>query len=225
MMTKKREMAEWILDFFRRAKVDAGQIIMFRTVQNKLLELNPKERDLFTPVANELIENGYFTYEKGVSQALRLTAKGRDYIYNPSSELDCCNEKQNLTPIQAQYLDNWHKSFVHYTNSLLSTIMGLEVMPQATDEDKKGLGLLKVILLGTDVHEIEKELAAGNVKKSTIDKIAMLNQQLADICLEHIQMSPLVREFWKQMAHLKIESDKNAELIRLNALRIRVGEG
>lgn len=27
-------------------------------------ELNPRERDLFVSVANELIENGYFTYEE-----------------------------------------------------------------------------------------------------------------------------------------------------------------
>lgn len=224
MMMKKREMAEWILDFFRRAKVDAGQIIMFRTVQNELHKLNPKERDLFVPVANELMKNGYFTYEEGTLQALRLTQKGREYIYNPSAELDCCYENQNLTLPQAQYIDNWHKSFVNFRNSLLSTIMGLETLPQATDEDRKCLELLKFTLLGSDVQKIEKDLAAGNVKKSTIDKIAKLNQQLADICLEHIQMSPLAREFWKQMARLKIESDKNAELMRLNALRIRVGE-
>ena len=221
-MTKKREMAEWILDFFRRAKADAGQIIMFRTVQNKLLELNPKERDLFTPVANELIENGYFTYEEGTPQVLRLTGKGREYIYNPSSELDCCYDKQNLTLPQAQYMDNWYKSFVNYRNSLLSTIVGLEALPQATEEDRKSLELLKFMLLGSDVQEIEKDLAAGNVKKNTIDKIAKLDQQLADVCLDHIQMSPLVREFWKQMVHQKIESDKNAELMRLSALRIRV---
>jgi hypothetical protein len=176
------------------------------------------------PVANELMENGYFTYEEGTLQALRLTEKGREYIYNPSAELDCCYENQNLTLAQAQYMDNWHKSFVNYRNGLLSTIIGLETLSQATEEDRKCLELLKFTLLGSDVLEIEKDLAAGNVKKSTIDKIAKLNQQLADICLEHIQMSPLVREFWKQMAYLKIESDKNAELMRLNALRIQVKE-
>ena len=64
MMTKKSEMAEWILDFFRRANVNAGEIILFRNVQNKLYELNPKERDLFVPVTSELIENGYLYIDK-----------------------------------------------------------------------------------------------------------------------------------------------------------------
>ena len=41
MITKKREMAEWILDFFRRANADAGHVVMMRNVQNKLYELNP----------------------------------------------------------------------------------------------------------------------------------------------------------------------------------------
>ena len=42
MMTKKSEMAEWILDFFRRAKVDVGQVILMRNIQNKLLLLSAK---------------------------------------------------------------------------------------------------------------------------------------------------------------------------------------
>lgn len=48
-----------------------------RNVQNKLHGLNPKERDMFVHVANELIENGYFTYEEGSPQVLRLTQKRR----------------------------------------------------------------------------------------------------------------------------------------------------
>ena len=96
-MTKKSEMAEWILDFFRRAKVDAGQIVMFRSIQHKLHELNPKERDLFVPVANELISNGYFTYEEDTPQCLRLTEKGRDYIYDPEAVLDCCQDRRKAT--------------------------------------------------------------------------------------------------------------------------------
>ncbi len=90
-------MAEWILDFFRKANVDAGQIIMFRSIQHKLYELNPKERELFVPVANELIDNGYFTYEEGTPQSLRLTEKGRDYIYNPEAMLDCCQDRRKAT--------------------------------------------------------------------------------------------------------------------------------
>lgn len=96
-MTKKSEMAEWILDFFRRAKVDAGQIIMFRSIQQKMYELSPKERELLVPVANELIDNGYFTYEEGTPQCLRLTEKGRDYIYDPEAVLECCQDRRKAT--------------------------------------------------------------------------------------------------------------------------------
>ena len=78
MMTRKREMAEWILDFFRRSGSEAGQIILFRVVQNSLDNLTSKERALFLPVVSELMENGYFTYEDGASQILRLTQKGFD---------------------------------------------------------------------------------------------------------------------------------------------------
>lgn len=224
MMTKKSEMAEWILDFFRRANVDAGQIIMFRVIQNRLLDLNPKERDLFTSVAKELITNGYFTYEEGPLQCLRLTTKGRDYIYNPGAVLDCCHDQWEPTKAQSQYLSNWHDNFTNYINSMLSAIAAFETMPTVTDEDKKGLAKLKHVLLATDVQDVERDLAAGNVKNSTIDKIVEISKQITEICMEHLQTSPIVREFLKQVIHLKIESDKQAELMRLSGLRIPVEE-
>lgn len=222
MMTKKREMAEWILGFFRRANVGAGQIIMMRNVQNKLIELNPKERDLFVLVANELIGNGYFTYEEGQPQCLRLTTKGYDYIYNPTAVLDCCYDQWEPTNAQLQYLSNWHDNFTNYISSMLSAIAAFETMPTVTEEDKQGLEKLKLVLLATDVNEVEKDLTVGNVKKSTIDKIVEINKRITEICLEHIQTSPVVREFLKQAIHLKIENDKQAEMMRLSALKIPV---
>lgn len=61
--------------------------------------------------------------------------------------------------------------------------------------------------------------------KNTLDKLAKLNKDLADTCLEHVQMNPLVREFWKQMSHIMIERDKESEKERLSALQIPVLEG
>ena len=124
--------------------------------------------------------------------------------------------------IQQEYLANWHDSFVNYTHSLLFTISSLMSLSEATEEDKKCFELLKLALHGSDVRDVEQDLANGSVKKSTLDKIEGLNKHLADICLDYIQISPLVREFWKQLAHLKIESDKNAELSRLRALQIPI---
>ena len=95
----------------------------------------------------------------------------------------------------------------------------------ATEGDKRGLDGIKLILNGRDVADVERDLAAGVVRKSTLDKIEKLNKDLADICLEHIQMNPLVREFWKQMVHIKIEQDKAGEQGRLDALQIPVIEG
>ena len=72
---------------------------------------------------------------------------------------------------------------------------------------------------------MERDLAAGVVRESTLDKIEKLNKDLADTCLEHVQMNPLVREFWKQLSHIKIERDKESEKRRLSALQIPVIEG
>lgn len=96
--------------------------------------------------------------------------------------------------------------------------------PEATEDDNRGLDAIKVILNGRDAADVERDLATGVVRKSTLDKIEKLNKDLADTCLEHIQMNPLVREFWKQMVHIKIEHDKAGEQERLAALQIPVIE-
>lgn len=75
--------------------------------------------------------------------------------------------------------------------------------PEATEEDKRGLESIRLILNGRDVADVERYLAAGVVRKSTLDKIEKLNKDLANTCLEHIQMNPLMREFWMQMVHIR----------------------
>ena len=130
-----------------------------------------------------------------------------------------------MISISRQYITNWHDSFVDYIGRLLGVVAGLMAWPEATEEDKMGLDGIRLILNGRDVSDVERDLAAGVVKKSTLDKIEKLNKDLADTCLEHIQMNTLVREFWKQMAHIKIERDKAGEQERLAALQIPVMEG
>lgn len=129
-----------------------------------------------------------------------------------------------MTP-QHQYITNWHNGFVNYFQSLLSVVTGLMACAEATEKDKKGLDAIKLILNGRDVADVERDLAAGMVKRTTLDKIEKLNKDLADACLEQIQMNPLVREFWKQMVHIKIEHDNAGEQERLAALQIPVVEG
>ena len=84
---------------------------------------------------------------------------------------------------------------------------------------------IMMILSGRDATNVERDLAAGIVKKSSLDIIENLNKDLANTCLEHIQINPLVCEFWKQMAHIKIERDKVGEQERMAALQIPVVEG
>lgn len=129
-----------------------------------------------------------------------------------------------LTFFQQQYLINWYNGFVNYIGSLLSVVMALMASPEANEEDKRALDIIKGILNSQDAADIERDLAAGVVRKSTLDKIAKLNKDLADTCIEHIPNNPLVREFLKQMVHIKIERDKAGEQERLAALQIPVRE-
>lgn len=214
-------MAEWVLDFFRRAKVDAGQIVMMRSVQNKLIELSPKERELFVPVANELIEHGYFSYEEGTPQVLRLTEKGRDYIYSPDADLDCCND-DNLTPAQARYIENWHDSFVKWVNGVLGIIESLSLLPTTTEEDIQALNLCKTILNGFEVGMVEQSLSDGKVTNGVLNSIEELNKRLVDTITEHLKTDAIVKVFLKRICYLKIEQEKSAEEMRLGMLRIPV---
>ena len=52
--------------------------------------------------------------------------------------------------------------------------------------------------------------------KSMLDKIERFNKDLAGVFLDRIQMNYLVREFWMQMAHIKIEHEKANEKARLS---------
>lgn len=216
MITKKSEMAEWIFDFFRRSKSDTGHITMMRTIQNKLLELNPRERGLFVPVANELIANGYLTYEEGTPQCFRLTQKGREYIYSPGAELKCCQDK-DTTPSQEQYIAQWHQNFTAYINGLKTFISKMLQLPEGTEEDKRSLARCLQIVSGSDAQDVEKALGEGTISKSIITKVEDLSKALVDEAVEHLQTDVLVKEFWRNFSYLKIEQETKE---RMNALRL-----
>lgn len=82
---------------------------------------------------------------------------------------------------QQEYLSNWHDSFVNYVNQILATIASVEMSSQATDEDKRGFEMVKVLFRGKDVQDVERDLAEGVVRQSTLDKIEKLNKDLGDI--------------------------------------------
>ena len=220
-MTKKSEMAEWILDFFRRAKVDSGEILMFRNLQLSQQQLNPKERSLFLSVMNELLEHGYFTFEQEPIQCLRLTEKGYKYIYDESAVLDCCNDPI-LTTAQAQYLSSWHQSFVDYISYLKIFVQTLMQNTEVSEEDKSSLQRCLYILDGKDVHDVERSLSEGKVASSTLDKVEKIYKDLVDIAIDQIKTGELAKKFLKTLIYVKIDQEKTAERMRLGRLNIEV---
>jgi len=87
-------MAEWIFDFFRNNNCRANEIVLFPGVMVAVAKLSPKEKELFTATANELISYGYMSFEQSPTQCLRLSLKGEDYIYDTDAVLDCCGESK-----------------------------------------------------------------------------------------------------------------------------------
>lgn len=127
-----------------------------------------------------------------------------------------------MTSIQRQYIANWHDSFVGYIRQYETFIAALIALPEATDEDKKVLDRVKLMLHGKDAQDVEKDLAEGTVSKSTLDKIEKLNKDITDVAIEQLKTDAVAKEFLKRLTHLKIEQDKKAEELRLLALNINI---
>ena len=123
---------------------------------------------------------------------------------------------------QQQYLSNWHDSFVNYVNQILATIASVEMSSQATDEDKRGFEMVKVLFRGKDVQDVERDLAEGVVRQSTLDKIERIDKEFADILVDHVDTIPLRKQLLKQLLHRVVENNKAEEEMRLNALNIPV---
>lgn len=110
-MTKK-EIAEWIFDYFRKSKCRAGHVVMFNHIMmDSSIQMSPVDRDMVIPVAEELIENGYFTFEESRPQCFRLTEKGYKYIYDPNAVLDCCFESDIANEPVVVETNHWLNSY------------------------------------------------------------------------------------------------------------------
>lgn len=124
--------------------------------------------------------------------------------------------------IQQQYIANWHDGFVNYINGMLTFVESLLLLPQTTDEDKRVIDMVKTLLKGLDAQEIERNLSEDIVKKETLEKIEELNKDLTDMVVDHINTSHQAKEILKKLSYYQIEQNKQAELMRLEALQIPV---
>ena len=82
--------------------------------------------------------------------------------------------------------------------------------------------MIKILLKGQDAQEIERSLSEGIVKKETLDKIEKLNKDLIDMVVDHINTNHLAKEILKKLSYYQIEQNKQAEMMRLQALNISV---
>lgn len=84
----KVEVAEKLMDMFRKQHIEAGQIITFRYINfNFFSKLNPKEQDVFEEVCNKLIYAQWIEYKKDGLECLKLLKRGFDYIYKQQGDL------------------------------------------------------------------------------------------------------------------------------------------
>lgn len=124
--------------------------------------------------------------------------------------------------IQQQYLANWHNSFVYFVNQMLTTIAAIELQAQITDADKQGFDALKLLLKGKDVQDVEKDLANGDVRQGTLDKIEKFSKDATNIIFDNLETSPVWKSFWKQLIYMRIAQEKEMAVMRLRALKIPV---
>lgn len=126
----------------------------------------------------------------------------------------------NIQLAQQQYISEWHDNFVNYIGGLRSLVGAMETHPSATDEDKKGLSQIKMVLHGREALEIEHSLAEADVKQEVLDKIEKLNKELVDTVIEHLSTDALVKEFLKKLSYYQIEQNKRLAEVRLMDLQL-----
>jgi len=126
----------------------------------------------------------------------------------------------NIQLSQQKYVSEWHDNFVNYVGGLLGFVEVMMNHPSATDEDKRGLDQIKMLLHGREALEIERRLADADVKKDVLDKIEKLNKDLVDTALEHLATDAVVKEFLKKLSYYQIEQNKRLTEIRLHDLHL-----
>ena len=130
--------------------------------------------------------------------------------------------------VQQQYSAEWHDNFGRYINRLMAFVEGYMLLPQATEDYKKDLEKVKVILCGKDVEDIKKNLADGTksgvLKNGTIEKVERLDKDLVDFALERISIDSFWKKFLRQLSIIRIEQAKDETITRLNELHIPVIE-
>ena len=117
---------------------------------------------------------------------------------------------------QQLYISEWHDSFVNFIGGLLGFIESLIILPEATDEDKRALDQIKLMLNGKDAKDIESTLANGTVRHDTLDKIEKLYKDLVDISVERMTIAPLTKEFLKALSYYQIGQNKTLAKMRIN---------
>ena len=127
-----------------------------------------------------------------------------------------------MTTLQQQYISEWHDNFVNFIGHLLCLVESLIVLPEATDEDKRALDQIKLMLNCRDVKDIENTLANGIVKHDTLDKIEKIHKDLVEISVEHMTVAPLTTEFLKALSYHQIGQNKTLAQMRINELLIPI---
>lgn len=126
---------------------------------------------------------------------------------------------------QQEYLSDWHDSFVNYVSQIIAAIESAKLSSQATEADKQGFEMVKVLFRGKDVLDVEKDLSEGIVRQSTLDKIEKIDKEFADIIVDHIDNIPLRKQLLKQLLHRVVENNRAVTVMRLNTLDVSVTRG
>ncbi|WKL47954.1 hypothetical protein Q1W71_23775 [Flavobacterium pectinovorum] len=98
-MKSEDDIEEIILEEFIKTNSSVNHIIMMsHFIIFVIPNLNPKEQNLFQDAANNLITNGFITYESSIPgpECFRLTQKGYDKIYTNNSLATSLIQKKKL---------------------------------------------------------------------------------------------------------------------------------
>lgn len=92
--------------------------------------------------------------------------------------------------------------------------------PEASEEDKRRLDGIRLILNGRDAADVERYLAAADIRQEVLDKIEKLSNDMVDMATEHLTTGAVVKEFLKKLAYYHTEQNKHLAEVRLKKLAV-----
>lgn len=99
-----------------------------------------------------------------------------------------------------QYIAQWYSLFTDYVNTTIGYIANKNILSQLSSEAREKVNLLKLLLDGAEVHDVENDLSKGIVTEATLERTERIYFEIACFIIDSSVKDDLSREKMKELA-------------------------